>query len=138
MSDYPGRWYDGGLGDGLQPGLFQDAHEVLVLTAEELSPTVPPDVERDASLDERFEAFHRANPHVYEELRRLALEMRRRGVRRYGIKGLFEVLRWRYALQTRGDEFKLNNSYTSRYARLLMEREPELRGFFEVRELKSA
>lgn len=37
-------------------------------------------------------------------------------------------------LQTSGDKYKLNNNYTRHYSRLLMSREPELEGFFEVRE----
>lgn len=96
-------------------------------------PTVIPSFKRDASIQERFEAFHQANPHVYEALRRMALDMRLRGMQRYGIAGLFEVLRYRYAMQSNGDEYKLNNDYRALYARLLMEREPALRDFFELR-----
>lgn len=82
---------------------------------------------------ERFEAFHEANPHVYRALRLLALRLRRSGRRHYGMKGLFEVLRFDRALRTDGDEFKLNNNYTAAYARKLMADEPELDGFFETR-----
>jgi hypothetical protein len=84
------------------------------------------------TLEQRFEAFHAANPHVYDHLRRLALDARRKG-RQMGIKALYEVLRWQYAMATTDDDYKLNNSYTSFYARLLMEREPELAGYFETR-----
>ena len=97
-----------------------------------------PAFERDATIQQRFAAFHAANPHIYELLRRMALDMQRLGVRRYGMKGLFEVLRWRWAVQTQGEEFKLNNNYTAHYARLLMANEPRLAGFFELRELQSA
>jgi hypothetical protein len=40
-------------------------------------------------------------------------------------------------MKTVGDDFKLNNNYHSRYARLIMEREPGLDGFFETRGLRS-
>lgn len=100
---------------------------------EPLPPTVIPMVSREASLQERFEAFHQANPHVYEALKQLALNLKRRGMERCGIAGLFEVLRYRYTLQTSGDDYKLNNDYRSRYARLLMVQVPELRDFFETR-----
>ena len=89
------------------------------------------------TIEQRFVEFHDANPHVYQSLVRRAIRLRRSGVTRWGVKGLFEVLRWEYALQTRGDEYKLNNSFTALYARLLMEQEPALDGFFEVRERKS-
>lgn len=88
------------------------------------------------SLEERFMAFHVENPHVYDELRRLALDLKRKGVTRYGIAGLFEVLRYDSALATGGDAFKLNNSFRSFYARLLMDNEPRLRDFFELRTMR--
>lgn len=86
------------------------------------------------TLEQRFYAFHQANPQVYARLRDLALASVRRG-RRFGIKALFEILRWQYAMQTDDptSDYKLNNSYTSFYARLLMEREPELVDYFETR-----
>jgi len=88
-------------------------------------------------LVRKFKAFHEANPHIYQELRRLALKMRGTGRKRYGIKSLFEVLRWHRALASTDDDFKLNNNYTSFYARVLMEQEPELAGFFNLRKSRS-
>lgn len=92
---------------------------------------------RPLTIQEGFEAFHRANPWVYEALRRLAVDLANRGHERIGIGMLFEVLRWHYTRATHGDEFKLNNNYRSRYARRLMDREPGLAGRFETRELRS-
>ena len=86
------------------------------------------------TLEQQFEAFHAENPHVYSALRHLALDAARHG-RRLGIGMLFEVLRWQYAMTTTDEasEFKLNNNYRAFYARLLMEREPELQDYFETR-----
>ena len=86
------------------------------------------------SLEDQFNAFHQANPHVYEMLRRLSLDAARHG-RRLGIGMLFEVLRWQNAMTTTDEasEFKLNNNYRAFYARLLMEREPDLQDYFETR-----
>ncbi|MGR8921988.1 MAG: hypothetical protein ACU85V_20420 [Gammaproteobacteria bacterium] len=91
----------------------------------------------DETIRERFEKFHAENPHVFEALRRRALRAKARGYRP-GIGCLFEVLRWQHGMTTQGDEFKLNNNFRSHYARLLMEREPELEGFFETRGLRAA
>lgn len=88
-----------------------------------------------------FAEFHRANPHVYETLERLAFKLRNRGIERWGIKALWEVCRYELALGTNAHvaTFKLNNNYTAHYARLLMENNPEdLDGFFETRERRSA
>lgn len=104
------------------------------LQLELLQPINPVERVCGQSLEDRFEAFHAANPHVYRALRTLAMQMRGSGRRRYGIKGLFEVLRWNYALRTQdpASDFNLNNSFTSFYARLLNE-DPQLRGMFEMR-----
>lgn len=94
--------------------------------------------EREATIQERFAAFHAAHPEVYAELVELARTARRAGRSRIGIGMLWEVLRWERTL--RGVEeggFKLNDHFRSRYARLLMEREPDLAGIFETRELRS-
>ena len=88
------------------------------------------------TLDAQFEEFHKNNPEVYEELVRLARQMKARGHKQIGIKMLWEVLRWERAMKTTDQtEWKLNNNYTSRYARLIMENEPDLEGFFVTREL---
>jgi hypothetical protein len=92
-----------------------------------------------ASIQQRFEDFDAANPWVYLELVRMARQARANGARRLGIGQLFEVLRWQTAMTTRSwDGFKLNNSLRSRYARMIMDREPDLADIFETRELRAA
>lgn len=93
--------------------------------------------QEEDSIQTRFETFHRRNPAVYDGLVRLA---RKAGRSRLGMKQLFEVLRWEWMLDGLPDEhehFKLNNNYTSRYARLIMENELDLAGVFETRKLKA-
>ncbi len=91
------------------------------------------------SIDERFAQFHADNPHVYDELVALARQAHSRGYRRLGIELLFSALRWRSMMRTTADEygFKLNDHFTSRYARLIMTREPDLAGLFAVRTLRA-
>lgn len=89
----------------------------------------------ESTIREAFLRFHAENPQVYDELVRLAKRGKRAGVTRIGIKMLFEVLRWRHALATGGDDFKLNNNYHSYYARLIMRQESDLFGIFELRRL---
>jgi len=85
-------------------------------------------------MAEAFRKFHRENPWVYRELRRLALDLANRGRRRYGIAGLFEVLRWHRAMSTDADDgFKLNNNHRAFYSRMLMANESRLEGFFAQR-----
>ena len=94
------------------------------------TPLLDPD-----TIQAKFEAFHRQNPHVYDELVKLCLDVKARGRKRWSMKGAFEVLRWS-TLHTRGnDDFKLNNNYTSIYARLISRTVPELEDFFQIREI---
>lgn len=95
--------------------------------------------ERHLSLDERFDLFVQRNPHVVARLEAMTAEVVARGVRRIGIKTLLEALRWHYLISTDDPSsgFKINNSYGSRFARLLMDRHPCWDGLFETRELRS-
>lgn len=90
-----------------------------------------------ASLDERFQAFHRANPHIYRLLVMYAREARDRGFEHYGMKALWEVVRWNEYVRKTDETFKANNSFTSRYARMIMAQEKDLAGFFETRKMRS-
>lgn len=89
---------------------------------------------------ERFWRFHEQHPLVYQLLVRFAREWKRAGHRRCGIKMLWERVRWEVGIEglpDSSDDWKLNNNYHSRYARLMMRQEPDLAGFFETRELRS-
>ena len=99
----------------------------------------PDGVSVGASIQEKFEAFHEANPWVFSALVGMTRELVSRGRRRVGMKMLFEVLRWQYYRDTDdpSSDFKLNNNYHSRYARLIGQTYPELAGVFELREMKS-
>ena len=84
-------------------------------------------------LDREFEKFHRENPHVYRWLREIALRLRRKGRDHYSARTLVHAFRFHTAMGTTDETFKINNNVSPYYARLLMEQEPELDGFFETR-----
>jgi hypothetical protein len=91
----------------------------------------------DLSIGERFAQFHALNPHVYTSLRALALAKAEQGARRISPKLLFEELRAGGVTTDQGDDtYRLNNIYTSRYARLLAS-EPALQGRIPTRTLKA-
>lgn len=92
---------------------------------------------RDETIQARFLTFHADNPRVYELLCRFARQIRGRGYERVGIKLLWERVRWEVMIETNDpDGFKLSNDYHARYARLIMENEPDLAGLFRTRELR--
>lgn len=89
-------------------------------------------VEPTLSLAERFQLFDQGHPHVFETLRTLAYDYKRRtGRDRVGVSALWERMRWELSVQT-GETPVLNNSYRSFFARKLM-LEPGLEGLFETR-----
>ena len=89
----------------------------------------------ESEADRRFHAFHRDHPEIYRELMQLVRQALLRGQKKIGIKMLWEVMRWNRFL--RNETYELNNNYHSRYARLIMQKEPGLAGIFDTRELKS-
>ena len=93
------------------------------------------DTDNTDPIERAFWQFHTDHPEVYSELRILALRLKDRGREYYGIKALFEVIRFERAmLMAHDDTFKLNNNYSALYSRLLMKNEPRLNEFFELRE----
>ena len=88
-----------------------------------------------ANIPERFEQFHRDNPHVYDILVRLAREwVTTTGRHKIGIATLYERVRWEIATTTSDADYKLNDAYRAYYARLIMLFEKDLSEIFEVRD----
>lgn len=85
-----------------------------------------------------WEEFDRQNPEVFALLRRYALEAKRKGVK-VGIRLLIERIRWDLKVQTERpkDAPKLNDWFSSFWARRLMAEVPELDDYFETRERRS-
>lgn len=89
------------------------------------------------TIQDDFEEFCAENPDVYAHFVRYAEELRRAGRRRYGAKGIIERIRWHFATSCGDEAFKIDNRFTSRFARKLIAERPEFAGFFETRTLKS-
>lgn len=102
----------------------------------DLSPLVTPDYAPEATIAERFAAFHASNPHVADALEQMAGEWLARH-QHVGMKALFERLRWESGISTDGVPYVLNNDFTAHYSRLLMTRRPEWDGRIPTRCLRS-
>lgn len=95
-------------------------------------------MEKLTDIQTAFETFHEENPLVYTALVGLARKARERGKTRVGIGMLWEVLRWEMMMNTEDakSDFKLNNTYRSRYVRLIIDTQPDLSELFETRQLQ--
>lgn len=98
-------------------------------------------VEKDSGYartsTEKFERFDELNPHVYQMILQVTRQLQAKGFKNAGMKMIFERLRWLWAMQTQGEDYKLNNNYTAFYARKVMRENPDLEGFFKVRAQRS-
>lgn len=95
-----------------------------------VEPVYPP----GCTLGDRFAIWSEANPDVEAAVVRLARNLRDDfGIASCSIALLWERLRWLHRLATRGDGYKLNNSFRAHMARRIMDHHPDLVGFFETR-----
>ena len=114
-------------------------------------PQVPPSTKRpeyvqDSLLDveqpprpptpaEKFERFILESPAVYPTLVGLARDwVSRTGRHKIGIGALVERARWEIALSTNDPEYKIDNNHRPFLARLIMAKEPDLDGIFDLRD----
>lgn len=83
--------------------------------------------------------FHAKHPWIYTMIVRRARRLRQAGFQRYSMRTIWETLRWMsdVKLKPGEDGLKLNDHYPPRYARLVMDSEPDLKEFFELRRLGS-
>jgi hypothetical protein len=89
------------------------------------------------SHQEKFWAFHEANPQVMANLERLARREIAAGEKCLSMKELWETLRKTYR-RTSGGAFKLNNNYTAYYAREIVRLHPQWAPLFSMRAVKAS
>ena len=87
-------------------------------------------------LTEKFNKYHAANPHVYEMFKLFSREAKNAGFKVFSAKAVFERMRWFTYIETKGDRFKLTNSYHAYYARKLMEDCKDFEGFFRTKHIE--
>lgn len=110
------------------------------------------------SIQSDFETFHKDNPEVYELFKRYTRQIWnaqiKRGIPRDTVRTSSKLIinRIRWEVEIAGlsggnseenvingiyDEFKINDAFTSRYARLFAEQHPEYAYIFNLRKLRS-
>jgi hypothetical protein len=89
-------------------------------------------------IDSAFKAFHEANPKVWELFKKFAFELIDKKFKHYSADAVCHQVRWHTAVVTSDRDFKLNNNFTSRYARLFHKEFPRYDGFFITRSLNNS
>jgi hypothetical protein len=97
-------------------------------------------MEIQENIQEQFRRFDAQHPEIYQEFCHIASNLLQRGRSHYGSKAILEVIRYHRILSGKSETepFKINNNYSSRYARKLMEEDARFRDFFELRGLHTA
>lgn len=90
------------------------------------------------SIDLAFQEFNKQNPRVWETFQEQCLRAIRLGKIKISAKQLIGYIRWDVALKTNADDgFKINDAFTSRYARYFAEKYPQYQDIFNYRELRN-
>lgn len=85
-----------------------------------------------------FEAFHEEHPEVYVMFCDLCDRLIAAGHERYSSDAINHRIRWHFSVDCGDREFKLNDHFTSRYARKWLAAHPQHAGFFELRTLRAS
>ncbi len=100
------------------------------------------------SIQRAFEKFHENNPHVYKlfekETKHAIIDKNKK---KLSAKMIINAIRWNIFLETVDDVeftdkdgnktvFRINDAYTSRYARLFIQKNPEYENIFNLKELR--
>jgi len=90
-------------------------------------------------IHDKFLDYHKKNPHIFDELMRLANDLWLKGRKRIGLQLLFEVCRYNSMIRADdpNSQFKINNNYAAHYARLILEERPDWSTFIETREIRT-
>ncbi len=102
------------------------------------------------TIQKAFNEFHKNNPLVYTHFKKMALEaINKKNKKKLSSKMIINVIRWEIYMETIEltlftdvdgslKKFKINDAYTSRYARLFTDEYPQHCNIFNMRELRSA
>jgi hypothetical protein len=97
------------------------------------------DLASEETIQERFLAFDRANPEVYAAFKDFSLRLLNAGRTHYSADGILHTVRFHTAVNgDRDGGFKIDNNFSSRYARKLAAEDTRFAEFFEFRKIKRA
>jgi len=100
---------------------------------------IPMELSVESKDEKAFWKFHEANPRVYLLLQEYARRWRRANPNvPVGIDLLYARIRWDFGINTgsTADNFKLSNNHKPYYARLIMEKNSDLKGIFVTKKQK--
>lgn len=89
------------------------------------------------SIQEKFNKFDEENPIVYSLFKKQVFRAISKRKSKVSAKTILGFIRWEVQLQTTGDVYKINDVFTSRYARKFSEEFEQYKDIFNFRTLRS-
>lgn len=80
----------------------------------------------------KFLVYADSRPEIFNSFAKMAVDMRNAGHDTYSAKCIMEVIRWNTDMNS-GQKMKINNSYTSLFAKLLISQDESFKEFFNLR-----
>lgn len=91
----------------------------------------------DRDIQTAFNEFHANNPRIYELYKEQVYRAVRMKREKVSSKTILGWIRWEVGINVKTDDvFKINDAYTSRYARLFIKEHPQYEYMFNFRELR--
>jgi len=99
------------------------------------------------TIQQSFNEYHKVNPQVYEEFKKLAFKAIDSGKKKISFKMIMNVIRWEiflkveeptlFSIDGKVVKFKINDAYGSRYARMFIDEYPKHSDKIELRRLRA-
>lgn len=83
-----------------------------------------------------FREYHAKRPEIYKLFLQYSTQMMSTGRKRYSAKCIMERIRWEEDFKRPGSQFKISNSFTSIYVRMLIYNHPEFADFFKLKKVR--
>lgn len=90
--------------------------------------------QQSRDLKERFEQYHRINPHIYAQFRYYTLKAIQSGYKNFGSQMIIERIRWQTGVVAKQSDFKINNDFAAFYSRMFMIEYPSYSTYFRTRQ----
>jgi hypothetical protein len=73
-----------------------------------------------AKTKKEFEKYSADNPKIYQLFCYFTKQVINAGYHKYSAEAIFNQIRWYTTIETKGDEYKINNDYKAYYSRKYM------------------
>jgi hypothetical protein len=93
---------------------------------------------RADEIKAKYYEFNTKHPDAWSMFETFAMELIYKGVRKYSSDSILHRIRWEMTLSKPNEKpYKINNNFSSLFARTFISRYPQYEYFFETRRLKS-